>query len=59
LKIAKLDPDTYYVDHVAVQLDWGNFLLLNIGTFCVCIVMLTLPTLVITRLTPIRTLKFD
>jgi lipoprotein-releasing system permease protein len=47
------------VDHVAVEINWWYFLLLNIGTFITCTLMLFLPTLVITKLTPIRTLKFD
>ncbi len=58
-KIAKLDSETYYVDHVAIEINWLYFLLLNIGTFAVCALMLILPTLIITRLTPVKTLKFD
>jgi lipoprotein-releasing system permease protein len=58
-EIAKLDSETYYVDHVAVQLNWGYFLILNASTFSVCLLMLFLPTLVLTKLTPIKTLKFD
>jgi len=58
-KIAKLDSETYYVDFVAIEINWLYFLLLNIGTFVVCSLMLFLPTLIITKLTPIKTLKFD
>lgn len=58
-KLAKLNSDTYYVDHVAIEMNWGCFLLLNAGTFLTCIVMLLLPTLIVTRLTPVKTLKFD
>jgi lipoprotein-releasing system permease protein len=58
-KIMKLDPGTYYVDYVAVDINWFYFLLLNIGTFVTCVVMLSLPTLIITKLTPIKTLRFD
>lgn len=58
-KIAKLDSDTYYVDFVAVDINWLYFLALNIGTFAVCGLMLILPTLIITKLTPLKTLKFD
>lgn len=58
-KIAKLDSETYYVDHVAVEIDWMYYLLLNAGTFVVCCLMLLLPTLIITKLTPVKTLKFD
>ncbi len=58
-KLAKLDSDTYYVDYVVVEINWLYFLLLNISTFLVCSLMLLLPTLIITKLTPIKTLKFD
>lgn len=58
-RIAKLDSETYYVDFVAIDINWYYFLLLNIGTFITCAIMLFLPSLIITRLTPIRTLKFD
>lgn len=58
-KIAKLDSETYYVDFVAIDINWYYFLLLNVGAFIACALMLFLPSLIITRLTPIRTLKFD
>jgi lipoprotein-releasing system permease protein len=58
-RIAKLNSETYYVDHVAIEINWLYFLLLNIGTFAVCGLMLILPTLILTRLTPVKTLKFD
>jgi lipoprotein-releasing system permease protein len=57
--IIGLDSDTYYVDHVAVELSWLHFIVLNIATFVVCALMLWLPTLIISRLTPVRTLKWD
>lgn len=58
-KIVKLDSSIYYVEYVAVDINWLYFLGLNIGTFVVCFLMLLLPTLIITKLTPIKTLKFD
>ncbi|MES2678642.1 MAG: ABC transporter permease [Bacteroidota bacterium] len=58
-KIARLDSDTYYVDFVAIEINWLYFLFLNLGTFIVCGLMLFLPTLIITKLTPLKTLKFD
>jgi lipoprotein-releasing system permease protein len=58
-KLVKLDSETYYVDYVAIEINWYYFLLLNIGTFITCALMLLLPTLIITKLTPIKTLKFD
>ena len=58
-RIAKLESATYYVDYVAVDINWLWYLILNAGTLAVCCLVLYLPTVVVTRLTPIRTLKFD
>jgi lipoprotein-releasing system permease protein len=58
-KIIKLDSSVYYVEYVAIDINWLYFLGLNIGTFIACFIMLFLPTLIITKLTPIKTLKFD
>lgn len=57
--VVKLDSNTYYVDQVAIELNWLFYLLLNIGTVLVCMLMLFLPTLIITKITPIKTLRFD
>jgi len=58
-KIIKLDAATYYVDFVAVDINWLYIAALNVGTFVVCVLMLFLPSLIITKLTPIKTLRFD
>ncbi|MCA0429843.1 MAG: ABC transporter permease [Bacteroidetes bacterium] len=58
-KLIKLNSDVYYVDFVAVQFNWSLILILNIGTFLTCLLMLLLPTIIISKLTPIKTLKFD
>lgn len=58
-RIARLESETYYVDYVAVDINWLWYLLLNAGTFAVCCLVLYLPTVIVTRLTPVRTLKFD
>lgn len=58
-RIVGLDGDTYYVDFVAIEINWWYFFLLNMGTFIVCALMLFLPTLILTKITPIKTLKFD
>ncbi len=58
-RIIKLNAETYYVDYVVIEINWLYVLLLNSGTFITCLLMLFLPTLILTKLTPIKTLKFD
>jgi len=57
--LVRLDPETYYVDRVMLHFDLGYYLLLNVGTFLVCIGMLLFPAMLVARLTPVKTLKFD
>ncbi|MCD6065900.1 MAG: transporter permease [Bacteroidetes bacterium] len=54
----RLDKKVYYIDFVPVNFDIIHVLLLNVGTIVVCFLMMLLPTLVITRITPIKALRF-
>lgn len=57
--LVKLDSNTYYVDYVPVIFNVLYILLLNVGIIVGCMLMMFLPTLILTRITPIRTLRFD
>jgi lipoprotein-releasing system permease protein len=59
LQPVKLSSATYYVDHVAIEINWLYFVYLNVLTFATCSLMLILPTLILTKMTPVKTLKFD
>jgi lipoprotein-releasing system permease protein len=58
-EIIPLDPAIYYVDTVPVQLNVLHILLLNAGTAAVTIVSLFLPTLIISKISPSKTIKFN
>lgn len=55
----KLDSETYYVEYVPVIFSFIYILMLNAGIVVCCLFMMFLPTLILTRLTPIKTLRFD
>lgn len=57
--IIKLDEASYYLATVPIYLNVWHILLLNIGTFIVTISMLVLPSMVISRISPEKTIKFD
>ncbi len=54
-----LSQESYYVPVVPVNLDLWNILLLNAGTAFVCLVMLLLPSFVISRISPLRAIRFS
>jgi len=53
-----LNPETSYVSKVPVTLDLFTILLLNIGTLVMCFLMLLLPSIIITRISPVKSIKF-
>ena len=57
--LVKLDSSTYYVEFVPVIFNIAYVLLLNVGIILCCMLMMFFPTLILTRITPIKTLRFD
>ena len=57
--IIKLNPEVYYLDKVPMELTIDSVLLLNIGSFIVCMVALMLPSALIARVNPIKTIRFN
>ncbi|MDB2633536.1 FtsX-like permease family protein [Flavobacteriaceae bacterium] len=53
-----LDPATYYVSEVPVSINLLSIVLLNIGTLIVCFVMLIIPSIIITKIEPSKSIKF-
>lgn len=58
-KIIKLDPATYYVDAVPIELNVGIWLLLNIATLMVSVLMLVGPSYLVSRIHPARSIRFE
>ena len=57
--LIKLDPSTYYVSEVSIDLNIWHILALNAGTMLVCLIALLLPSLLISRITPVKAIRFD
>lgn len=55
----KLDQDSYYLSYVPVQIDWMRYLLINIGTFIVCVPVILLPSLIVTKISPVKAIRLD
>jgi lipoprotein-releasing system permease protein len=58
-KVFSLNPEVYYLDAIPVELTLTHFVLLNLGTFIICILALLIPSMVIAKMSPIKTIKFD
>ncbi|SDB47811.1 lipoprotein-releasing system permease protein [Flavobacteriaceae bacterium MAR_2010_188] len=53
------DPDQYYMSIIPVSLKLQNILMLNIGTFVACMLMLLIPSYIITKISPVKAIRFD
>ena len=54
-----LDPDVYYVSGVPLDMNFGYWISLNVLTIIVCTLVLIIPSVVISRISPITAIKFD
>ena len=58
-EIIKLNPTLYYVDVVPVNFSLVHILLLNIGTVAVTTLMLIVPSYLVSKISPEKTIRFD
>jgi lipoprotein-releasing system permease protein len=58
-KLIPLDPRTYYVTEVPIYLSWDYILLVNAGTLILCMLMLLIPSVIISKISPVKAIKFD
>ena len=57
--IVHLDPATYYVDAVPIQLSWPLILLLNVVTLVLIVLVLIVPSYLVSRIQPARVMRFE
>ncbi len=58
-RLFHLDPQSYYVDYVPVELHISQFLLLNIGVLAISILIMLIPTWYINRVSPAKALRYE
>ena len=57
--LVSLDPTSYYIKTVPVNLQLTHILLLNAGTMAAILIMLLVPSNLISRITPVKAIKYD
>jgi len=56
--IIKLDQESYFVDVVPVNFNFFHIFALNAGTFAICMLMLIIPSYIISRTSPVKAITF-
>lgn len=54
-----LEAATYYVNYVPIAFPWGWWLLLNIGTMAVSLLILLAPSAIVTKISPAKVMHFE
>ncbi len=57
--IFKLNQESYYVSEIPVNLQLFHFLIINAGTMVICTLILIIPTYIITKISPVRAIRFN
>ena len=58
-KIIQLNPETYYVSTVPININLFHILILNVGTLVLCLVMLIVPSMIVSKIHPSKSIKFE
>ena len=58
-QILKLDPITYYLSAVPIEMNFLHLILLNIGTLIVTLIMMIGPSYLVSKITPVKSIKFE
>ncbi len=55
----KLDQSSYYLDSVPIELVFRDILLINMGSFVICLLILILPAKFVSKIKPVKSIKFN
>ncbi|GHT61956.1 ABC transporter permease [Bacteroidia bacterium] len=57
--ILKLDPETYDLSEVPVEINWFYIFLVNLGTLIVTLLLLIGPSYLVAKISPAKTIRFE
>jgi len=57
--VIQLNPENYYVNQAPVSINLEHIVLLNAGTIVICLLVLLIPSYVITKISPVKAIRFD
>jgi lipoprotein-releasing system permease protein len=58
-KLFPLDPAIYYVSEAPVYINFTYIIALNICTLLLCLIMLLVPSYIITKISPVKAIRFE
>ena len=58
-KLISLDPNIYFMNTVPIKFDFIHIFALNLGVLVICLLVLVIPSYVITKIAPVKTIRFS
>ena len=57
--LIKLDENIYFMSYVPIKIEFLSLLLINFGTIIICYLILVIPSIVISKISPAKSIKFE
>jgi lipoprotein-releasing system permease protein len=57
--LIKLDPNSYYVREAPVLIRFSDVFLLNLGVIIIAMLVLLIPSYMITKISPVKAIRYD
>lgn len=58
-KLLKLNQTSYFIDYAPINFNLFHIVILNIGTLVITMVILLLPSIIISNINPVKTIRFN
>lgn len=56
--VFKLDQSSYYLSYVPIELHLTDVIVLNIATMVICLIVLLVPSMLVSRISPLKAIRF-
>lgn len=53
------NPKEYYIEYIPVEISFTTIIVLNLGVLVLCLLMLLIPSYIITRISPVKAIRFE
>lgn len=54
-----LPQESYYVSYVPINFSWSTIFLINAGTMVACLAIIIIPSMIISRIDPVKSLRYE
>jgi lipoprotein-releasing system permease protein len=58
-KFIRLDEENYYLSYAPIHFSFWSILLLNLGTLVITLLFLIIPSYLVSRISPVKAIRFD